>query len=101
MKNWKEKYDQVFIDSFSITADQLNEKLTGSGKQQFKRLLASYCKERATKNESGVELVKFTPRGGSITQTFKQSFIENVVNKLVRVEVDINDRIKKINQLNK
>ena len=23
----KEKYDQVFIDSFSITADQLNENL--------------------------------------------------------------------------
>ncbi len=31
----KEKYDQVFIDSFSITADQLNENLVYQSVQQW------------------------------------------------------------------
>ena len=31
----KEKYDQVFIDSFSITADQLNESLVYQSVQQW------------------------------------------------------------------
>ena len=58
--------------------------------------MASYCKERATKNESGVELVKFTPRGGSITQTFKQSFIENVVNTDLKVHKNLGGSDPKI-----
>lgn len=87
---------RVAKEVFSSVADQLNEKLTGSGKQQFKRLLADYCKERATKNESGVELVKFTPRGGSITQTFKQSFIENVVNTDLKVHKNLGGSDPKI-----
>jgi acyl carrier protein len=31
----KEKYDQVFIDSFSITAEQLNENLVYQSVQQW------------------------------------------------------------------
>ena len=31
----KEKYDQVFIDSFSITPDQLNDKLVYQSVQQW------------------------------------------------------------------
>jgi acyl carrier protein len=31
----KEKYDQVFIDSFSVTADQLNEGLVYQSVQQW------------------------------------------------------------------
>jgi acyl carrier protein len=31
----KEKYDQVFIDSFSVTADQLNESLVYQSVQQW------------------------------------------------------------------
>ena len=31
----REKYDQVFIDSFSITADQLNENLVYQSVQQW------------------------------------------------------------------
>ncbi len=31
----KEKYDQVFIESFSITADQLNENLVYQSVQQW------------------------------------------------------------------
>jgi acyl carrier protein len=31
----REKYDQVFIDSFSVTADQLNESLVYQSVQQW------------------------------------------------------------------
>lgn len=87
---------KVAKEVFSTIADQLNQKLTGSGKEQFRRLLASYCKERATKNESGVELVKFTTKGGAVTQTFSQSFFENVMNADLKVHKDLSGSDPKI-----
>jgi hypothetical protein len=87
---------KVAKEVFSSVADQLNQKLTGVGKDQFRRLLASYCKERATKNESGVELVKFTTKGGAVTQTFGQSFFENVANADLKVHKDLGGSDPKI-----
>lgn len=87
---------KVAKEVFSSVADQINEKLTGSGKEQFRRLLASYCKERATKNESGVELVKFTTKGGAVTQTFGQSFFENVANADLKVHKELGGSDPKI-----
>lgn len=87
---------KVAKEVFSSIADQLNQKLTGGGKEQFRRLLASYCKERATKNESGVELVKFTTKGGAVTQTFGQSFFENVENADLKVHKDLGGSDPKI-----
>lgn len=87
---------KVAKEVFSSIADQLNQKLTGGGKEQFRRLLASYCKERATKNESGVELVKFTTKGGAVTQTFGQSFFENVANADLKVHKDLGGSDPKI-----
>jgi len=81
---------------FSVIADQLEDKLTGPGKEQFRGLLASYCRERATKNESGVELVKFTTKGGSVTQTFGQSFFENVAKADLKVHKDLGGSDPKI-----
>jgi hypothetical protein len=81
---------------FATIAEQLEDKLTGVGKEQFKRSLASYCRERATKNESGVELVKFTTKGGSVTQTFSQSFFDNVSNADLKVHTDLSGSDPKI-----
>ena len=81
---------------FATIAEQLEDKLTGVGKEQFKRSLASYCRERATKNESGVELVKFTKKGGSVTQTFSQSFFDNVSNADLKVHTDLSGSDPKI-----
>lgn len=44
----------------------------------FRMLLAQYCIEKATKNESGVELVKFMPGGRVSTQKFGQRFVESI-----------------------
>lgn len=87
---------KVAKEVFSSVSDQINGKLTGGGKEQFRRLLASYCKERATKNESGVELVKFTTKGGAVTQTFGQSFFENVANADLKVHKELGGSDPKI-----
>jgi hypothetical protein len=87
---------KVAKEVFATIGDQLEDKLTGSGREQFRRSLAAYCKERATKNESGVELVKFTTRGGSVTQTFGQSFFENVANADLKVHKDLGGSDPKI-----
>lgn len=92
VKALKKVAKQVF---FTI-AEQLEDKLTGIGKEQFKRSLASYCKERATKNESGVELVKFTTQGTSVTQTFSQSFFDNVSSADLKVHADLSGSDPKI-----
>ena len=44
----------------------------------FKETLARFCEEKATKNESGVELVKFLREGTYLKQTFGQKFIDSV-----------------------
>lgn len=44
----------------------------------FKQTLANYVISKATRDESGVELVKFLKDGTSITQTFGQDFIDNI-----------------------
>lgn len=87
---------RVAKEVFATIADQLEDKLAGFGREQFRRSLAAYCKERATKNESGVELVKFTTRGGSVTQTFGQSFFENVANADLKVHKDLGGSDPKI-----
>jgi len=46
--------------------------------KEFRTLLAQYCIEKATKNESGVELVKFMPGGKVSTQRFGQKFIDTM-----------------------
>tara|TARA_B100000287_G_scaffold435581_1_gene504661 strand:- start:4497 stop:5678 length:1182 start_codon:yes stop_codon:yes gene_type:complete len=59
--------------------DQLDVLLTTNS---FKEKLARYIINRATLNESGVELVKFDIKGGSKTQMFAnngQDFINNIV----------------------
>lgn len=46
--------------------------------REFRTLLAQYCIEKATKNESGVELVKFMPGGKVSTQRFGQRFVDSI-----------------------
>lgn len=66
---------KVAKEVFKAISEQLSTKLNDVG---FKEQLARYCIQKATSNESGVELVKFTPSGGQYTQKFGQSFIDNV-----------------------
>ena len=66
---------KVAKEVFRSIATQLGSKLNDVG---FKEQLARYCIQKATGNESGVELVKFTPSGGQYTQKFGQTFIDNV-----------------------
>ena len=66
---------KVAKEVFNAVSEQLKTKLDDPG---FKEQLARYCIEKATKNESGVELVKFSSSGGQYTQKFGQSFIDNV-----------------------
>ena len=66
---------KVAKEVFAEITDQLKDKLKDP---QFKEQLARYCIEKATKNESGVELVKFNTSGGQYTQKFGQTFIDNV-----------------------
>lgn len=61
---------------FQKVNDQLNQKLN---RTEFKTILARYCINKATLNESGVELVKFTSKGKSSTQSFGSNFIQNLV----------------------
>lgn len=61
---------------FQSVNDQLNTKLQDKG---FKQTLAKYCIKKATLNESGVELVKFTSRGTASTQSFGSNFTENII----------------------
>jgi hypothetical protein len=62
---------------FESVTSQLNKKLID---RSFKEKLAKYCINKATLNESGVELVKFTSSGSSKTQSFGPQFITNVSN---------------------
>ena len=62
---------------FESVTSQLNKKLID---KSFKEKLAKYCINKATLNESGVELVKFTSSGSSKTQSFGPQFITNVSN---------------------
>jgi hypothetical protein len=66
---------KVAKEVFASITDQLRTKLDSVA---FKEQLARYCIEKATKNESGVELVKFTTGGNQYTQKFGQQFIDNV-----------------------
>jgi hypothetical protein len=66
---------RVANEVFREVASQLSTKLNDVG---FKEQLARYCIQKATSNESGVELVKFTTKGGQYTQKFGQQFIDNV-----------------------
>lgn len=66
---------RVAKEVFRTITIQLENKLDSVA---FKEQLARYCIEKATSNESGVELVKFTTSGGQYTQQFGQSFIDNV-----------------------
>lgn len=66
---------KVAKEVFNIITDELKSKLD---KPAFKEQLARYCIEKATKNESGVELVKFSTSGGQYTQKFGQTFIDNL-----------------------
>jgi hypothetical protein len=61
---------------FQKVNEQLNRKLSDPA---FKNILARYCINKATLNESGVELVKFTSKGKASTQSFGSNFVENVV----------------------
>lgn len=67
---------KVARNVFQTVNNQLNDKLKSD---QFKRTLANYCIKKATLNESGVELVKFTSAGKSTTQSFGPNFIDNVI----------------------
>ena len=66
---------KVAKEVFRSITNQLKNKLNDV---EFKEQLARYCIEKATSNESGVELVKFTTSGGQYTQKFGQTFIDNV-----------------------
>jgi hypothetical protein len=66
---------KVAKEVFASIANELDRKLNDLG---FKEQLARYCIEKATKNESGVELVKFTTSGKQSTQKFGQQFIDNL-----------------------
>jgi len=66
---------KVAKEVFQSIASQLSTKLNDVA---FKEQLAKYCIEKATSNESGVELVKFTTKGAQYTQKFGQSFIDNL-----------------------
>lgn len=67
---------KVGKEVFKSINTQLNSKLNDV---EFKRTLANYCINKATLNESGVELVKFTSAGKSSTQSFGQNFIQNLI----------------------
>lgn len=66
---------RVAKEVFKKVSEQLKTKLFDEG---FKELLAKYCIEKATRNESGVELVKFNTTGGQSTQKFGQQFVDNL-----------------------
>jgi len=66
---------RVAKEVFKKVSEQLKTKLFDEG---FKDLLAKYCIEKATRNESGVELVKFNTTGGQSTQKFGQQFVDNL-----------------------
>lgn len=58
---------------------QLQRKLKD---ENFKKRLAEYCKTKATKDESGLELVSFTKGGGFKQQDFGPRFISAVTHTL-------------------
>jgi YesN/AraC family two-component response regulator len=66
---------KVAKEVFQSITSQLSTKLNDVA---FKEQLAKYCIQKATSNESGVELVKFTTKGAQYTQKFGQSFIDNL-----------------------
>ena len=57
----------------------------------FKQTLANYVISKATRDESGVELVKFLKDGTSITQTFGQDFIDNITSNEWEAEYTFSD----------
>ena len=57
----------------------------------FKQTLANYVISKATRDESGVELVKFLKDGTSITQTFDQNFIDNITSNEWEAEYTFSD----------
>jgi len=57
----------------------------------FKETLAKFCEEKATMNESGVELVKFLQEGTFLKQTFGQKFIDSVKSTNFSVTVKESD----------
>ena len=57
----------------------------------FKQTLAKFCEEKATNNESGVELVKFLKEGTFLKQTFGQKFIDSVKSTNFSVTVKESD----------
>mgnify|MGYP001165093571 FL=1 len=57
----------------------------------FKETLAKFCEEKATNNESGVELVKFLTEGLFLKQTFGQKFIDSVKSTNFSVTVKESD----------
>lgn len=67
---------KVAKEVFKSVNTQLNNQLSDPS---FKERLARYCINKATLNESGVELVKFTSKGTSSTQSFGASFIQNLI----------------------
>lgn len=67
---------KVAKNVFQTVNTQLNQKLNN---RDFKALMARYCINKATLNESGVELVKFTSTGKVTTQSFGTDFINNLV----------------------
>lgn len=58
---------------------QLKRKLQD---ENFKKTLAEYCKTKATRDESGLELVSFTKGGGFKQQDFGPRFISAVTHAL-------------------
>ena len=62
---------------FGKINSELNVKLKTP---EFKSVLAQYCINKSISNQSGVELVQFTKKGTSVTQSFKPTFTENLIN---------------------
>lgn len=84
---------KVAKEVFNIISEELKTKLDNPA---FKEQLARYCIEKATKNESGVELVKFSTSGGQYTQKFGQTFIDNLKTQNFDVTYDASGSDPKI-----
>ena len=84
---------KVAKEVFNIISEELKTKLDNPA---FKEQLARYCIEKATKNESGVELVKFSTSGGQYTQKFGQTFIDNLKSQNFDVTYDASGSDPKI-----
>lgn len=74
VKALKKSVKDMFKNHITL---QLQTKLKDKA---FKKKLAEYCKTKATKDESGLELVSFTKGGGFKQQDFGPRFISAVSN---------------------